>query len=162
MIIENKRNKNNIIFQKSYRLWKNMMERCYNKNNKDFKRYGNQNVIVCEKWKNFNNFVEDMDKIKGFNIELFLKGKICLDKDKIETNNKIYCLEKCCFISREENNKYKPNKQKDFIAINPNGEKFFGRNIKEFSLKHNLEQRRVSEWLKGYHKPKNGWEFYYL
>lgn len=35
-----------------YYVWKNMKNRCYNKNNKRFTRYGARGVIVCEEWKN--------------------------------------------------------------------------------------------------------------
>ena len=37
-----------------YGTWLNMKDRCYNKNNKNYKDYGGRGVKVCEEW--FNNF----------------------------------------------------------------------------------------------------------
>lgn len=42
---------------RQYRIWYNMIRRCYNKNNKDYKRYGGKGIKVCKKWKeDFYNF----------------------------------------------------------------------------------------------------------
>lgn len=36
------------------------MKRCYDPNQKKFHRYGARGVIVCERWHDVRNFVEDM------------------------------------------------------------------------------------------------------
>ena len=89
-------------------------------------------------------------------MELFLEGQLSLDKDN--NNNKEYSLENCRFISREENNKIKPNQQNKFIAISPNGERYESYNQSEFALNHNLDQSKISRCLKTGYKHK-GWEF---
>jgi len=43
-----------------YRVWGNMMSRCYNKNHADYPRYGSVGVIVEERWHKFENFIADM------------------------------------------------------------------------------------------------------
>ena len=46
-----------------YRIYKDMKNRCYNKNNKDYKSYGDRNIIVTENWlgsEGFYKFLEDM------------------------------------------------------------------------------------------------------
>lgn len=40
-----------------YRTYTNMKSRCYNKNNKYYKHYGNRGIKICEEWlSNFKNF----------------------------------------------------------------------------------------------------------
>lgn len=43
-----------------YRLWCTMHDRCYNKNCKKYKDYGARGIVVCERWHDVKNFVEDM------------------------------------------------------------------------------------------------------
>lgn len=44
-----------------YRCWVSMIQRCYNKNNRKYKIYGERGIKVCESWKNsFINFYKDM------------------------------------------------------------------------------------------------------
>ena len=59
-----------------------MIQRCYNKNNPYYKNYGAKGITVCDKWKTFEGFLDDFDKIKGFSEEIFNSKKIFLDKTK--------------------------------------------------------------------------------
>jgi hypothetical protein len=47
-----------------YQIWKDMLKRCSNRNNKDYKNYGDRGITVCERWldkeNGFKNFLEDM------------------------------------------------------------------------------------------------------
>jgi len=43
-----------------YSTWQNMLRRCDNKKNKQYKDYGGRGITVCERWKTFSNFVADM------------------------------------------------------------------------------------------------------
>jgi hypothetical protein len=44
-----------------YAVWANMKDRCYNKNNKSYRRYGGRGIRVCKRWRNsFQAFLEDM------------------------------------------------------------------------------------------------------
>lgn len=44
-----------------YRIWKNMKQRCLNKNNISYKRYGAKGVTICDRWlHSFANFLDDM------------------------------------------------------------------------------------------------------
>lgn len=79
----------------SYIKWTDMISRCYNKHNKDYKTYGARGITVCEEWKLFSNFAKwfGMNYISGF----------VLDKDLLSTGSKIYSPETCVFISNKEN-----------------------------------------------------------
>jgi hypothetical protein len=49
-----------------YRVWYLMLERCYNKDNKNYKYYGGRGIIVCDEWKNsFEQFYKDMGPKPG-------------------------------------------------------------------------------------------------
>ena len=117
MRIENRNKKTNPLYKKVYQLWYNMNKRCYNQNSPDYKYYGGIGVTTSEEWKTLNKFIEQVDKIKGFDEEKFLNGELVLDKDTEQMNNKIYSLETCEFISKALSNKRKPTQQKSLTYI---------------------------------------------
>lgn len=44
-----------------YGCWKNMKQRCYDSNSKDYPEYGGRGIKVCKRWKDsFSNFLADM------------------------------------------------------------------------------------------------------
>ena len=44
----------------TYLTWKSMIQRCTNSKFTYFKDYGGRGIIVCERWRVFSNFLEDM------------------------------------------------------------------------------------------------------
>lgn len=48
---------------REYRSWEQMKQRCLNKNNHAYYRYGGRGIKVCNRWlNNFTNFLEDMGR----------------------------------------------------------------------------------------------------
>ena len=94
------------------------MQRCYNKNNPYYKNYGEKGITVCERWHDFDSFIEDYDKIKGFTEDVFFDRNIFLDKDSQDINNTQYSLENCEFINIEESNKRKQHQMRPFKVTN--------------------------------------------
>lgn len=46
-----------------YRAWRDMKDRCYNPNKKDYVRYGERGIEVCQRWmESYDNFFVDMGK----------------------------------------------------------------------------------------------------
>lgn len=43
-----------------HRTWANMIQRCTNPNNTHFSEYGGRGITVCERWRSFPNFLEDV------------------------------------------------------------------------------------------------------
>lgn len=43
-----------------YRIWKGMMTRCTNPTDRNFQKYGARGIAVCDRWKSFESFYEDM------------------------------------------------------------------------------------------------------
>ena len=152
----------NLMFKKVYMLWYNMMRRCHNENYPQYINYGAKGVFVSNRWKDLDNFIEDIDSVDGFIKDDFLKGKLVLDKDSKFSGNKEYSLDNCSFITLEENNKIKPNQQKRFLATSPNGEEFIGTNQSKFARNHKLTQSQISHCLSGEKQTHKDWKFKYI
>lgn len=52
--------KNGTPYHPLYNIWKGMLARCNNPKNKRYKNYHDRGISVCERWLDFNNFIEDM------------------------------------------------------------------------------------------------------
>lgn len=44
----------------TYRTWRAMMQRCYDKNSISYPHYGARGISVCARWHSFKNFLSDM------------------------------------------------------------------------------------------------------
>lgn len=54
----------------TYYSWNSMIQRCTNPNNEKWHLYGGRGITVCERWKDFRNFLEDMgERPKGKTID---------------------------------------------------------------------------------------------
>src|SRR5690625_4623865 len=56
----NHRKKHGMSQTKIYRVWKSMHDRCRRERNPAYERYGGRGIKVCDRWKSFENFIEDM------------------------------------------------------------------------------------------------------
>jgi hypothetical protein len=45
---------------KTHKSWTAMLQRCNNPKNTSFKDYGGRGIKVCERWSDFENFLQDM------------------------------------------------------------------------------------------------------
>lgn len=44
-----------------YRVWKKLLRRCYEQNDKSYHNYGGRGIAVCDQWRNsFESFINDM------------------------------------------------------------------------------------------------------
>lgn len=48
-----------------YGIWRQMMQRCYNKHSKAYPRYGGRGIYVCNEWHDFFRFAEWSDSVGG-------------------------------------------------------------------------------------------------
>lgn len=87
-----------------YSLWFGMLRRCYDykqQNRKRGKSY--TDVIVCDRWFYLKNFVEDIQKLDGYN-EWTNSSSMSLDKDiYAQEVTKIYSPQTCKFVSQKDN-----------------------------------------------------------
>lgn len=113
-----------------YRSWSNMIQRCTNKNNNNYKDYGKRGIKVCKKWLIFENFFADMGKKpKGYTIE------------RID-NNGNYNKENCEWIPRSE----QPKNTRKCIPVTVNGIDF--PTISMAACHFNIPYSRVRDRLK--------------
>ena len=94
-------------YDPAYRLWSNMMSRCYNTTNKSYINYGAKGIKVCDRWLCFENFLNDLPKVDGYSNWVNMPGMYKLDKDFKQQNmpecQKVYSPETCCFLSNQDN-----------------------------------------------------------
>jgi hypothetical protein len=54
----------------TWRTWAGIIRRCTNPHDKAFKRYGAKGITICDRWKVFENFLEDMgERPEGLTID---------------------------------------------------------------------------------------------
>jgi hypothetical protein len=82
--------------RKAYQAWYKMIQRCYNSSEEAYKNYGGRGIVVCKRWHNFLNFLNDMGCPSDRSLSLDRKN-----------NNKGYSKSNCCWstISVQNRNK---------------------------------------------------------
>lgn len=74
----------------THNTWRGMWDRCTNPNATGFKWYGGRGIKVCERWRDFRNFLEDMgERPEGMTL------------DRID-NDLGYCKENCRWATAKE------------------------------------------------------------
>ena len=95
-----------MVYDKLYKAWNDMINRCYNPKNKSYKNYGAVGIAVCKEWLCYENFIRDAVDLDGF-YEYINFDNYQLDKDilqkSIPDNKKVYSKETCCFIPMKDN-----------------------------------------------------------
>jgi hypothetical protein len=87
-----------------YKTWKNMIERCYNKNfHKSRAAY--TDCFVCDEWLNFQVFADWYNN----NFYQIDNEKMHLDKDILIKGNKVYSADTCIFVPLTINILYSSN-----------------------------------------------------
>lgn len=74
----------------TFNTWNAMCQRVNNPNHRAYRWYGGKGIKICERWRKFKNFLEDMGtRPKGLTL------------DRIDSN-KGYCLENCRWATAQE------------------------------------------------------------
>lgn len=77
-----------------YTRWVGILNRCYNPNSVNYDNYGAIGVTVSEEWYNFSNFKKwFLDNVYDIGDE-----RMCVDKDILYKNNKIYSPDTCLLV----------------------------------------------------------------
>lgn len=146
------RKENVKMYTKFYNMWHSMMQRCYYPKNHSYHRYGGEGVFVDERWHNFENFIEDIDKVEGFNLEGIMNSELELDKDyksdMSKDNDKKYSLSTCKFVSKSENSGNRRNNRLTIALDLKNDEVYLFKNREEFCRKNDINGRDAFNSLK--------------
>ena len=133
-------------------IWKHMLERCYSP---QFQKRSPTYVgcTVTPDWHNFQIFA------KWFYENYPKDGKVYqLDKDFKVKGNKVYAPDKCTFLSQHDNKSIA--QEKDYIFVNPEGERVDIRNLKQFCSTRNLTQANMRKVHQGERPHHKGWTKY--
>jgi hypothetical protein len=161
IIPKEERSHTNLFYRKLYRVWWHMNQRCYNPKRHDYKYYGAKGVHICDKWRQVDGFLEDVDYIEGWDKEKFSQGRLFLDKDLMFKGNNRYYLEGCTWVSRERNMSYIPSKMQDIVACNPEGKLIEFSNTTVFAREHKLNINAITQCLLHGQAHHHGWQFCY-
>lgn len=88
--------------KKEYFLWYNILSRCNDPNDKDYKNYGARGVRVSERWHHLENFIKDIKEIDGYDRKIENPDEYTLDKDSKIPGNLLYSKDTCLFIDKKE------------------------------------------------------------
>lgn len=107
-----KRNKVNLPpdeYELLFNVWRNMIQRCYNKESERYYTYGARGITVCGEWKNnFRAFAK-------WAVENGWKPTLSIERKDHDGN---YCPENCTFITMAEQARNKTNN----VLIEYNGQ----------------------------------------
>jgi hypothetical protein len=145
---------------KEYRLWKDMLKRCYSEKYQ-IKTPTYRGCSVSERWLNFQNFCEDIQLLCNYTLWKNSKESYHLDKDLKIKGNKQYNLETCQFIPEGIN----------VVNSNLTGKTYIGVRLSDgyteafvsqrgFCRIHGLTPSGLREVLKGNQYAHKGWTFW--
>lgn len=100
----------------SYYKWKNMIQRCYDKNVHKKYKPEYKDKSVCEEWLNYSNFRSWFDE----HYVSCKNNQIDLDKDLLVQGNKIYSPETCVFLLHYQNTMFE-GKRGNCVYVNKDG-----------------------------------------
>lgn len=126
----NKKHGATINMTPEYISWNLMRDRCNNPNNKKYNHYGGRGISVCERWNDFNLFLQDMGKRPTLRHSL----------DRYPNPNGNYEPNNCRWATQRE----QMNNMSRNVFITYNGESF---SKSEWSRRLNISPQRLNGML---------------
>lgn len=131
-----------------HNIWRLMWERCNDKTNGRYADYGGRGICVCDRWRDFFQFVEDMGRRPS--------REHSIDR---EDNDGNYCPENCRWATRKQQAlNCRPAKPRGRVFITIDGEtKYLLEWSRQFGVNHETAKRRFEEcgdWKKAFELAK--------
>ena len=123
-----------------YTIYQNMKSRCHNKNDKDYFKYGQRGIKVCQEWSDdFINFKNDMYESYLKHCEEFGEKETTLDRKDVDGD---YYPNNC----RWATNKEQSNNRRNTISIEIDG---VCKTLLEIVFEHyNIKRCTFYSWFK--------------
>lgn len=117
---------------KMHSAWEHMIQRCGNPNDSDYIHYGGRGIKVCDRWKEFVNFLEDMGEppTKDHSI------------DRIK-NDKGYCKSNCQWATRKDQGR---NKRNNHLIAHEGRTQCLSAWAEELGMGSSLLRYRLKHW----------------
>ena len=132
MNVTGKYQKHGLTHSKVRNVWRHMLRRCYQPNHKSYRWYGARGVMVCERWKDLENFVADMGHPE--------EG---MTLDRIDSNGN-YEPKNCRWIPLAEQARNRTNNR--YLEFRGQ-RKLISEWAREFGIKHSTLTQRLSAGL---------------
>lgn len=100
-----------------------MLDRCYNKDNKSYHNYGGRGIVVCNEWR------DDYMKFREWALSNGFEKGLQLDRIKVNGN---YSPENCRWVTQKENS----NNKRNNVVIE-------GMTLAEISEKYNVNYKKI-------------------
>lgn len=116
----------------TYHTWANMWQRCTNPKNSHYHHYGARGIAICDRWKDFRNFLADMgekperlmlerkDNNKGYSPTNCTWGNI-KEQNQNKRNNHLFTIEGVTACLAEHSRRYNINFVTALTRINRHG-----------------------------------------
>lgn len=137
--------------------WMGMISRCYNIKDRNYHRYGGNNVYVANRWLTYEYFEEDCKHLPNWELKEKYPDEYTLDKDK--SGGKCYGPNTCSWLSKKEQAIFRID-VKPVYALSPNNELFYYRSVKECAKQNNLDSTDIAHCLSNRRKSHRGWQFW--
>ncbi|HUW18251.1 MAG TPA: hypothetical protein VMW16_03030 [Sedimentisphaerales bacterium] len=125
-----------------YRIWKGMRNRCYNKNEPAYPKYGGRGIYITERWHEFENFKHDMYDSYLLNSKRVGEKNISIDRKDNDGN---YCPENCRWVTVKIQNSNRRPKKLGRNAIRTIRQKYHRGNGQELAREYNVSPAVISE-----------------
>lgn len=116
------------------RIFRDMIQRCYNEHEKSYRWYGAKGIKICDEWMNNPKSFEEWALNNGY------EDNLTIDRIK---EDKSYCPENCRWITGEDNAKYKSTTS----LIEVNGEVNTGQG---WAKELGFGQNRINTYIREY------------
>lgn len=70
-------------YTRLYNIWRGIKTRCTNKNRRDYQFYGGRGINICDRWKDFRSFYEDMSESYERHVKEFGESQTTIDRKDV-------------------------------------------------------------------------------